>query len=337
MDARVKPAHGTETAIRRVTKFIMEKRRLGQSDLHLAPIMLGGNVFGWNVDEPTSFEILDAFVDGGFNAIDTSDSYSRWVQGHPGGESETIIGNWLKKSGKRDKVLIATKVGEDMGEGRSLRKDYILRECEASLRRLKTDYIDLYQTHFDDEVTPPEETMQAYAALIATGKVRAIGASNITPARLKASLDASSEVGAPRYESLQPLYNLSDRKEFETEFEPICRREKLGVINYYSLAAGFLTGKYRSPEEGARHPGRGDRLKRYLDARGLRILKVLDAVATNHNALPAQIALAWLIAKPIITAPIVSATNRKQLSEVLKAPEITLSREEIAALDAAGG
>lgn len=314
----------------------MEFRRLGQSDLHLAPIMLGGNVFGWNVDEPTSFDILDAFVDAGFNAIDTSNSYSRWVPGHPGGESETIIGNWLKKSGKRENVLLATKVGEDMGDGRSLRKDYILRQCDASLRRLQTDYIDLYQTHFDDEVTPPQETMQAYAALIAAGKVRAIGASNITPARLEASLVASSKVGAPRYESLQPLYNLSDRKEFETEFEPICRREKLGVINYYSLAAGFLTGKYRSAEEGAKHPGRGDRLIRYLDGRGMRILDVLDGVAARHNARPAQIALAWVIAKPIITAPIVSATSRKQLDEILKAPDIKLSENDIAALDAAG-
>jgi aryl-alcohol dehydrogenase-like predicted oxidoreductase len=314
----------------------MEKRRLGQSDLHLAPIMLGGNVFGWNVEEPASFAILDAFVDAGFNAIDTSDSYSRWVPGHPGGESETIIGNWLKKSGKRDKVLIATKVGEDMGEGRSLKKDYILRECEASLRRLQTDRIELYQTHFDDEVTPVEETMEAYATLIKAGKVRAIGASNITPARLKASLAASKQLGLPRYESLQPLYNLSDRREFETEFEPICRQEKLGVINYYALAAGFLTGKYRSPEEGEKHPGRGGRLKRYLDARGMRILKALDAVAARHNALPAQIALAWLIAKPIITAPIVSATSVRQLDEILKAPQIKLSGADIAALDAAG-
>lgn len=314
----------------------MEKRRLGQSDLHLAPLMLGGNVFGWTIDEQTSFGILDAFIDAGFNAIDTSDSYARWIPGSPGGESETIIGNWLKRSGKRDDVLIATKVGEDMGEGRSLKKDYILRECEASLRRLQTDRIDLYQTHFDDEVTPPEETMQAYAQLIAAGKVRAIGASNISPARLKASLSASKKLGLPRYESLQPLYNLSDRKEFETEFLPICRKEKLGVINYYSLAAGFLTGKYRSPEEGAKHPGRGTRLKRYLDARGMDILRTLDKVAKAHNSAPAQIALAWLIAKPIITAPIVSATSLKQLGEILKAPQIKLAKEDLIALDAAG-
>ena len=254
----------------------------------------------------------------------------------PGGESETIIGNWIKRSGKRDKVLIATKVGEDMGEGRSLKKDYILRECETSLRRLQTDHIDLYQTHFDDEVTPVEETMQAYATLIKAGKVRAIGASNISPARLTASLAASKDLGLPRYESLQPLYNLSDRKEFETEFAPICREHKLGVINYYSLAAGFLTGKYRSAEEGAKHPGRGGRLKRYLDARGLGILKVLAEVAARHNALQAQIALAWLIARPIVTAPIVSATSLKQLGEIMKAPEIKLSPGDIAALDAAG-
>jgi aryl-alcohol dehydrogenase-like predicted oxidoreductase len=315
----------------------MDLRRLGQSDLHIAPLMLGGNVFGWTIDEPTSFALLDAFADAGFNAIDTSNSYSRWVPGHTGGESETIIGNWLKKSGKRDKVLIATKVGENMGEGRSLKKDYILRACEASLKRLQTDRIDLYQTHFDDEVTPVEETMQAYAQLIAAGKVRAIGASNMSPARLLASLAASKRLGLPRYESLQPLYNLSDRNEFETEFEPICRREKIGVINYYSLAAGFLTGKYRSAEEGARHPGRGGRLKRYLDARGLRILKTLDEVAAPHEATPAQIALAWLIAKPGITAPIVSATNLKQLAEIMKAPQIKLTREDVAALDAAGG
>jgi aryl-alcohol dehydrogenase-like predicted oxidoreductase len=211
-----------------------------------------------------------------------------------------------------------------------------LRECEASLRRLQTDCIDLYQTHFDDEVTPPEETMQAYAQLIAAGKVRTIGASNMSPARLKASLAASKRLGLPRYESLQPLYNLSDRKEFEAEFEPICRQEKLGVINYYSLAAGFLTGKYRSPEEGGKHPGRGGRLKRYLDARGMRILAAVDTVAARHDAVPAQIALAWLIIKPVITAPIVSATSLKQLSEILKAPQIKLAQEDIAVLDAAG-
>ena len=314
----------------------MNFRRLGQSELQLAPLMLGGNVFGWNVDEPTSFRILDAFIDAGFNAIDTSDSYSRWVPGHPGGESETIIGHWLKRSGKRAKAIVATKVGEDMGEGRSLRKDYILRECEASLRRLQTDCIDLYQTHFDDEVTPVEETMEAYASLIKAGKVRAIGASNVTPVRLKASLEASHRIGLPRYESLQPLYNLSDRNEFETGYAEICRDSKLGVIPYYGLAAGFLTGKYRSKADAERNPARGGRLKKYLDTRGMRILKALDDVAAPRSAMPAQIALAWLMAKPLITAPIVSATNVQQLGEILKAPQIKLTADDIATLDAAG-
>jgi len=313
----------------------MDKRRLGQSELHIAPLMLGGNVFGWNVDESTSFALLDAFVDAGFNAIDTADSYSRWVPGHTGGESETVIGKWLKQSGKRDKVVIASKFGEDMGEGRSLKKDYVTRACEASLKRLQTDRIDLYQTHFDDEVTPVEETMQAYAQLIAQGKVRVAGASNLSPARLEVSLAASRRLGIPRYESLQPLYNLSDRKEFEFEYESICRRENIGVINYYSLAAGFLTGKYRTPDEGLKHPGRGGRLKRYLDTRGLRILKALDEVAARHDATPAQVSIAWLLAKPAITAPIASATNLRQLNEIMMAPRVTLSKDDIAALDAA--
>jgi aryl-alcohol dehydrogenase-like predicted oxidoreductase len=312
----------------------MQFRPLGQSDLRLAPLVLGGNVFGWNVDETTSHAILDAFVDAGFNAVDTADSYSRWVPGHKGGESETIIGNWLKKSGKRDKVIIATKLGEDMGEGRSLKADYLIRACEASLKRLRTDYIDLYQTHFDDEVTPVEETMQAFARLIAQGKVRAIGASNVTPKRLRDSLAASKRLGLPRYESLQPLYNLSDRKEFETGYAELCRRENIGVIPYYGLAAGFLTGKYRSPADAESNPARGGRLKKYLDARGLRILEVLDEVAARHRALPAQIALAWLIGR--VTAPIVSVTSLAQLYEIMKAPQLTLGKDDLAALDAAG-
>jgi aryl-alcohol dehydrogenase-like predicted oxidoreductase len=313
----------------------MELRKLGRSGLSIAPLMLGGNVFGWTSDAKTSFAVLDAFVDAGFNAIDTADSYSRWVPGHPGGESETIIGKWLKTSGKRNKVVIATKVGSDMGQGKSLRKDYILRSAEDSLKRLQTDRIDLYQTHFDDDVTPVAETLGAYAQLIAQGKVRVIGASNITSARLKESLAASKKLGIPRYESLQPLYNLSDRKEFETEYEPICRQEGIGVINYYSLAAGFLTGKYRSAEEAAKNPTRGDRLKRYLDARGIRILRALDEVAARNQASDAQVALAWLIARPAVTAPIVSATSVAQLNDIIKAPRLKLSRDDIAALDTA--
>jgi aryl-alcohol dehydrogenase-like predicted oxidoreductase len=313
----------------------MDKRRLGRSDLELAPLMLGGNVFGWNTDEKTSFAILDAFVDAGFNGIDTADSYSVWVPGHKGGESEMIIGNWFKASGKRDKVVLATKLGEDMGEGRSLKGDYVLRACEASLRRLKTDRIDLYQTHFDDETTPVEETLQAYAKLIAQGKVQAIGASNLSPPRLKESLAASKRLGIPRYESLQPLYNLSDRKEFETEYAPIVRAEGIGVINYYSLAAGFLTGKYRSLEEAVKHPGRGGRLKRYADARGFRILAALREVGARHQATPAQVAIAWLIAQPLITAPIASATRVKQLEEIMRAPQVKLTKDDLAALDKA--
>ena len=311
----------------------MEFRQLGRSDVRIAPLVLGCNVFGWNVDEPTSHRILDAFVDAGFNAIDTSDSYSRWVPGHAGGESETIIGSWLKSSGKRDKIMLATKVGEDMGEGRSLRKDYILRECEASLRRLKTDHIDLYQTHFDDDVTPVAETMEAFAALIKAGKVRVVGASNVSPNRLKASLAASKTLGLPRYETLQPLYNLSDRNEFEFGYAALCRQEDISVIPYYGLAAGFLTGKYRTPADADRNPARGARLKKYLDARGMRILHALDDVAARHKAISAQVALAWLIGR--VTAPIASATSLAQLKEIAKAPQIKLTTDDFAALDRA--
>jgi aryl-alcohol dehydrogenase-like predicted oxidoreductase len=310
----------------------MQSRELGRSGITIAPLMLGGNVFGWNVDENGSHAILDAFVGAGFNAIDTADSYSRWVPGHKGGESETIIGTWLKRSGKRDKMVIATKVGSDMGEGICVRKDYILRSAEASLKRLQTDRIDLYQTHFDDETTPVEETMAAYAQLVKDGKVRVIGASNVAPERLKASLAASRANGWPHYESLQPLYNLSDRREFESEYAPICEAERIGVINYYSLAAGFLSAKYASADEAAKHPGRGGRLKRYFDPRGLRILKVLREIAPRHDATPAQIALAWLIAQPLVTAPIASATSVSQLRELMRAPAIKLSAEDLGAL-----
>jgi aryl-alcohol dehydrogenase-like predicted oxidoreductase len=313
----------------------MEKRQLGQSDLRIAPIMLGGNVFGWNVDEATSFAILDAFVDSGFNAIDTANTYSRWVPGHKGGESETIIGTWLKASRNRHRVIVATKVGEDMGHGRGLKKNDIVREAEASLRRLQVERIDLYQTHFDDPATAPEETLQAYARLIAAGKVAAIGASNIGAARLTESLAASQRLGIPRYQSLQPLYNLYDRAGFERDYEALCKQERIGVISYYSLAAGFLTGKYRSPQDAAKSAARGGRVKQYLNERGLRILKALDHVASGHSATPAQVALAWLMARASVTAPIVSATSLKQLSEILKAARLKLSAEDIAALDGA--
>ncbi len=315
----------------------MEKRRLGQSDLQIAPLMLGGNVFGWNVDQATSFVILDAFVDAGFNAVDTANSYSRWVPGHQGGESETIIGNWLKKSGKRDKMVIATKVGEDMGAGRGLKTADILREAEASLKRLQTDRIDLYQTHFDDPNTAPDETLAAYAQLIAQGKVRAIGASNVSAARLTESLAASNRLGVARYESLQPRYNLYDRAAFEREFEPTCLKEKIGVITYYSLAAGFLTGKYRSLDDHGKSAARAPRIKDFLNTRGFAIIAALDGVAARHAATPAQIALAWLMARPSVTAPIVSATSLMQLAEILPAAQIKLASADITALNDASG
>lgn len=313
----------------------MEFRFLGRSGLSIAPVMLGGNVFGWNVDEKMSFAILDAFIDAGFNAIDTADSYSRWVPSHQGGESETVIGKWLKRSGKRDKVVIATKVGADMGEGKTVRKDYILRSAEASLKRLQVDCIDLYQTHFDDEVTPVEETLSAYAQLIEQGKVRAIGASNITPARLNASLAASEKLGLPRYETLQPLYNLVERKGFEANHLPIVQEHGLGVIPYYALAAGFLTGKYRSLDDALKNAARGGKVKNYVNARGLGILTALDEIAARHDATPAQVSLAWLIARPSVTAAIVSATTLDQLQDTLRAPRLILSAEDMTALDAA--
>ena len=313
----------------------MNKRPLGRSGLEIAPLMLGGNVFGWTVDLAASCAILDAFVDAGFNAVDTADSYSRWAPGHEGGESEIVIGKWLKGSGKRDKVIIATKLGEDIGEGRSLRKEYILRACEASLRRLQTDHIDLYLTHFDDDVTPVEETMEAYAQLIKTGKVRAIGASNLSPERLEASLAASKTLGIPRYEVLQPLYSLVERQRFEQNYAEICRREKLGVITYYALAAGFLTGKYRTAADAAGNAARGGKVKNYLNERGLGVLQTVDDVAARHGATPAQVSLAWLIAQPLVTAPIVSATSLDQLHDILKAPSIALTPEDLAALDRA--
>ena len=311
----------------------MQSRELGKSGLTIAPLVLGTNVFGWTIDEKTSFAILDAFVDAGFNAVDTANSYSRWIPGHAGGESETIIGNWVKRSGKRGRLVIATKVGSDMGEGQTVREAAILKEAEASLRRLQVETIDLYQTHFDDETTPVEETLGAYAQLIAQGKVRAIGASNISPQRLKASLDASARDGLPRYETLQPNYNLYNRTDFERDYAAICRDNDLAEIPYYGLAAGFLTGKYRSAADADKNPARGARVKGYLNDRGFAILRAMDGVAARHNATLAQIALAWLMAK--VTAPIASATSLTQLADIMAAPRLKLSGEDIAALDKA--
>jgi aryl-alcohol dehydrogenase-like predicted oxidoreductase len=313
----------------------MEKRRLGGSGIEMPPLMFGGNVFGWTIDEATSFRLLDALIAAGFNTIDTADVYSVWVRGHQGGESETVIGNWLKRRGRRDDVIIATKLGSQMGSGeKGLSRAWIMKEVDASLKRLQTDTIDLYQAHRDDPDTPQEETAQAFADLVKQGKVRAIGASNFTAARLKSALDISRKLGLPRYESLQPHYNLVERRAYEAELEPLCQAEGLGVINYYALAAGFLTGKYRSAADLAKSP-RGGGVKSYLNERGFRVLKALDDTATRHNATPAQVALAWLIARPSVTAPIASATSLDQLRDILKAVELRLDVQDIEALDTA--
>jgi aryl-alcohol dehydrogenase-like predicted oxidoreductase len=313
----------------------MKKRQLGQSSIEVAPLMLGGNVFGWTADEVTSFKILDAFVAAGLNFIDTADTYSTWVPGHQGGESETIIGNWFKRSGKRDKVVIATKVGAEIpGQGKGLNKAWIMRQVEASLKRLQTDHIDLYQSHRDDPATPVEETLETYAQLIQQGKVRVIGCSNFTVERTNESLAEGRKHGWPRYESLQPHYNLYERATYETTLEPLALQENLGVIPYYSLAAGFLTGKYRS-EDDLKKSQRGKGVKKYLNDRGFRILQALDQVAERYQAKPAQVALAWLMARPSITAPIASATSVEQLNELAQATKLELDRESMEKLNKA--
>jgi aryl-alcohol dehydrogenase-like predicted oxidoreductase len=313
----------------------MEKRRLGQSSLQIAPLAFGGNVFGWTTDEATSFALLDAFVAAGFNFIDSADVYSRWHPGNRGGESEAILGKWLKARGNRDKVIIATKLGIEMGPGmKGLSRAYMMQAVEASLRRLQTDYIDLYQSHRDDPDTPIEETLSAYAELIQQGKVREIGASNFSAARLAESLNISTAQGLPRYQSLQPLYNLVERQPYEGELENLCLKEQVGVIPFYSLASGFLTGKYRSATD-TEGRARGSRVAKYLNDAGLRTLAALDDVAKRYDATPAQVALAWMIARPSITAPIASATNVDQLREIMRAPEIKLDRDAIAQIDRA--
>jgi aryl-alcohol dehydrogenase-like predicted oxidoreductase len=312
----------------------MEKRILGKTDLNIAPIVFGGNVFDWTIDEQKSFKILDQFVESGFNFIDTADVYSRWAPGNKGGESETIIGNWLKKHNKRHDVIIATKVGADMGQGKSLKKDYIINEVEHSLSRLQTDYIDLYFSHYDDENTPVEETLSAYETLIKAGKVRWIGASNFSADRLRESLVYATEHNLPRYEVYQPGYNLYEKEEFEQEHEKICLDYGLGVVAYYSLASGFLTGKYRS-EDDLKKSQRGGGVKKFLNERGFRILDALDKVAETHRTEPASVALAWLIYHPSITAPIASVTDLSQLKSFTDAANLKLSPEDISLLDKA--
>jgi aryl-alcohol dehydrogenase-like predicted oxidoreductase len=313
----------------------MKKCKLGRSGLEVAPLAFGGNVFGWTVDEAPSFQLLDAFVASGFNLIDTADMYSRWAPGNKGGESETILGNWLKRTGNRKKVLIATKVGMEMGPNKKgLSRAHIVSSVEESLRRLQTDYIDLYQAHQDDPHTPLEETLDAFAQLIRQGKVKAIGASNYSGERLSQALDVSERHGYPRYESLQPQYNLYDRADYETKVEPLCVKKELGVICYSSLASGFLTGKYRSEKDLSKSP-RGQGIKKYLNDRGFRILRALDDVAAKYQSTPARIALAWLMARPSITAPIASATNLEQLNDLIEATKLELDQASIEILNQA--
>lgn len=314
----------------------MERKKLGNTDLFVAPIAFGGNVFGWTIDENQSHDIIDAFVGSGFNLIDTANNYSYWVKGNDGGESERIIGTWCKKRRIRDKIVIATKVG---GRGKNMEKPnntrkHIMEEVDNSLKRLQTDYIDLYQLHYDDGVTPVEETLGAFQDLIQEGKIRWIGASNISAQRLMESLEASEKYNLPRYQTLQPLYNLYDREKFEMEYQSLAAVQKLSVMTYYSLASGFLTGKYRTDADFGQSQ-RGKDVKQYMNERGMRILEALDEVSNQHNTTPAVIALAWLLNQPTVVAPIVSATNLNQLESLINAPRIQLTEEQLSLLNKA--
>lgn len=308
----------------------MEKRILGNTAISIAPLVFGGNVFGWTTDKPTSFRLLDHFTEAGFSMVDTADVYSNWVAGNTGGESETIIGQWMKERSNRTNVIIATKGGSSMVRGgpKNLSRNYIMDAVEASLRRLQTDYIDLYQIHYDDLTTHPEETLRAFATLVEQGKVRWIGASNIQPDRLELSLKISDELALPRYNTLQPGYNLYDREPYETELAGLCEKNNLSVLPYYSLASGFLTGKYRGLED-THQRSRGERVKQYFTPRGWSIIAALDQVAREYAVHPATIALAWLLSRPQVAAPIASATTIDQLNDLLKAPELILSTDAL--------
>ena len=311
----------------------MEKRRLGRTELKIAPLVFGGNVFGWTADEKTSFDLLDRFTAAGFNAIDTADVYSRWAPGHTGGESETIIGKWMKSRGNRDRLVIVTKVGSDMGQGkRDLSAAYIEKAVEDSLRRLQTDVIDLYLSHWPDSATPYDETLGAYQSLLKKGKIRYAGASNLDAAQMEAALNVASQKGLPRYEVLQPEYNLYDRSSFDGELSELCFREEIGVITYFSLAKGFLSGKYRSAADLGKSP-RGGGIGDYLNDRGFRILAALDQVSAAHDAKPAEVALAWAMARPNVTAPIASATTLPQVESLIKSASLKLSPEDMQALN----
>lgn len=313
----------------------MEMRRLGRTDIEIAPLVLGGNVFGWNCDRETTFAVLDRFLDAGFNAVDTADVYNRYQPGLKGGESETLIGEWIKERGVRDRVVVVTKGGLPMGEGmEGLGRDYLPRACEASLERLQTDYIDVYMAHRADANTPIAETLETFQSLIDAGKIRHAGASNYTAGELQQALAAAAGGGGARYEVVQPLYNLAQRSAYEGELEDICVVNDLGVIAYYALAAGFLTGKYRT-EADLEGSDRGHVVSKLLNADGLALLEAVDDVAARHSATPAQVALAWLMARPSVTAPIASVTKMKQLEDILEAARIELSANDLAALDAA--
>ncbi|RUW25192.1 aldo/keto reductase [Mesorhizobium sp. M4B.F.Ca.ET.215.01.1.1] len=313
----------------------MQKRRLGRTDLSIAPLVLGGNVFGWTADENTSFDLLDRFSDAGLNAVDTADVYSRWAPGNKGGESETIIGKWMKSRGNRDKIVVITKVGSDMGQGRrDLSAAYIEKAVDASLKRLQTDAIDLYLSHWPDPATPYEETLGAYQGLLAKGKVRHVGCSNLDAGQLRAALDVASLRGLPRYDVLQPEYNLYDRSSLDGPLLDLCVAEDIGVITYFSLAKGFLSGKYRGKADLGQSE-RGEDVASYLNDRGMRILAALDAVSARHSAKQAEVALAWVMARPGVTAPIASATTTAQVDSLVRAASLKLGADDIAALDRA--
>lgn len=309
-------------------------RALGRSALRVSPLCFGGNVFGWTADEATSFSLLDAWLDAGMNFVDTADVYSRWVPGHSGGESEAIIGKWLKRSGRREQLVLATKVGKDMGGGKvGLRPEYIREAVDASLKRLQTDYIDLYQSHDDDAGVPLAEVLGTFGELIAEGKVRAIGASNYSAPRLAEALRVSEAQGLPRYESLQPLYNLYDRAAFEQDLQPLCSSQGVGVINFYALASGFLSGKYRNAEDAGKSARGAGIVQKYLNPRGLRIVQALDEVAARLQAAASEVALAWLLRQDAVTAPIASATSLPQLQSLLRAARLQLDAEALQALE----
>lgn len=313
----------------------MKKIKIGETDLQVAPFNLGGNAFGWTLDEKSSFEILDAFVEAGFDFIDTADMYSYWVDGGPGGQSETIMGKWMKARGNRDKVVIATKVGGPTGVNEiDISRKHILESVEKSLQRLQTNYIDLYYTHYDDEKTPIEETLSAYDELIKAGKVRHIAASNLSPDRLRESLEIAKKSGLPRYQAFQPLYNLVERKGYETDYAPVVDEYGLTVFPYSALASGFLTGKYRSEADFSKSP-RGQGAGAYLNEQGIKVLGALDQVAEKHGTVPASVALAWLSAQPHIGGPIASATSKAQLQQLLAATALKLDGADLELLDTA--